>query len=105
MSPTLALDDPVAVLAAEKHRLIASLRATRSDKKGNKISEKSVQIDKALIKAKPATLAGAAAGLTIAKYEFETFIGANADDGHAIILAMINGALDVLQRETAKATA
>jgi hypothetical protein len=100
MNPTLASDDPVIALVAEKQRLIASLRATRSDKKGDEILEKSIKIDKALIKAKPTTLAGAAAGLTIAKYEIETFFQ-RGDDGYDIVLSMIDGAIRVLEREAA----
>jgi hypothetical protein len=95
--PDSAPHDPVVALVAEKQRLIASLKGCRTDERANEILDKSVRIDKALIKATPTTLAGAAAGLTIAKYEFETFFSRD-DDGYDVVLSMIDGAIRVLER-------
>jgi hypothetical protein len=111
-----ASDDPVIALVAEKQRLIASMsllveglhdldvltdeRGDEIDKEADGISEKEVLVDKALIETKPTTLVGAAAGLRIAKYEIETFFP-KTDDGYYIVLSMIDGALEVLNRETA----
>jgi hypothetical protein len=98
--PRLASDDPVVALVAEKIRLIASLDGIPTGQGIDEVLKKENEIDKALIKAKPATLAGAAAGLMIAKYELETYFTGD-DNGSQVILSMIEGAIGVLEREAA----
>jgi hypothetical protein len=75
------MTDPVIRLAAEKRRSIVIVNHASTGEASNRALDKQIAVDRALIRATPTTLAGAAAGLTIAKYELETFVDLDCDDG------------------------
>jgi len=101
MSPA-QIEDPLAALVAKKLNLVTIIRGARyrlTDAKADDILNREDRVNRAILKRKPQTLAGALAVLKAAKHEFDLNFREDADIGHRIIICAIRGAIDVLEKE------